>query len=257
MHPYLLKMFENKQVVDQSGNIHYIKDHISIEEGLFVQEIIREIKPDISLEIGLATGVSAMFICETLKELGNSRHIVIDPGQNNKTEYDDWQGIGLYNLAQCKYDDIVTLLDEPSEISLPKLLKQNLKVNFAFIDGWHTFDHALLDFFYINRMLAVGGVVVFDDAHFPSINKAINYISNYPAYEPYVPGNQSDSKRSQDINPLISFYNAGVNRVKSIVSKLLFNKIFETIANDKITKRYYAFKKISEDRRSWDWFENF
>jgi len=44
---------------------------------------------------------------------------------------------------------------------------QGERIDFAFIDGAHTFDHVLVDFFYIDRMLNVGGIVAFDDVGFP------------------------------------------------------------------------------------------
>ena len=52
---------------------------------------------------------------------------------------------------------------------------QGERIDFAFIDGAHTFDHALVDFFYIDRMLNVGGIVAFDDLGFPCIEKVCRF----------------------------------------------------------------------------------
>jgi hypothetical protein len=48
----------------QSANRQLIKVHSQIprEEGAFLQEIISEVKPQVSLEVGLAYGISALFI---------------------------------------------------------------------------------------------------------------------------------------------------------------------------------------------------
>jgi predicted O-methyltransferase YrrM len=46
-----------------SGETVSIHSHISREEGLFLQEIVKEIRASVSLEVGLAYGVSALFIC--------------------------------------------------------------------------------------------------------------------------------------------------------------------------------------------------
>ena len=43
-------------------------------------------------------------------------------------------------------------------------------------DGMHTFDYVFIDFFYIDKMLNVGGVAVFDDTHFPSTRKVCRFI---------------------------------------------------------------------------------
>ncbi len=56
-----------------------INSNISREEGGFLQEIINELKPTRTLEIGLAYGVSALFICDALAKIPSARHVIIDP----------------------------------------------------------------------------------------------------------------------------------------------------------------------------------
>ena len=65
------------------------------------------------------------------------------------------------------------------KVALPAMIQNQEIFDFAFIDGWHTFDHALVDFFYVNRLLNVQGIVVFDDVNYPQLRKLIRYISNY------------------------------------------------------------------------------
>ena len=46
---------------------------------------------------------------------------------------------------------------------MPKFL--NMKpFDFIFIDGWHTFDYTLVDMFYADRLLRIGGYLLIDDA---------------------------------------------------------------------------------------------
>jgi len=40
---------------------------------------------------------------------------------------------------------------------LPRLLESGKKIDFAYIDGWHTFDYTLLDWCYIDRQDAPPG----------------------------------------------------------------------------------------------------
>jgi len=40
-------------------------------------------------------------------------------------------------------------------------LARGVKIDFAFVDGWHTFDYTLIDFFYIDKILRSGGLVSF------------------------------------------------------------------------------------------------
>lgn len=278
MHPYLAKIIESKQIIDQFGTNHKLFIGISTEEGLFLQSVIKEIKPTISLEVGLAHGISAMFICESLLEVGSKKHIVIDPAQNSELY---WEGLGLYNLSQCGYDNIIDFKNGKSEIVLPALLEQEEKIDFAFIDGIHTFDHALLDFFYINRMLNIGGVIVFDDANWKSINKAINYIKNYPSYIQYLPNSNStysNFKKPLTWQSINNKFKTEPYRLPYIILKYLnkdinfflaeFNKKYQYLNNKyrrkygiknniKIQNTYFAFQKISNDSRSYEWFIDF
>jgi hypothetical protein len=60
--------------------------------------------------------------------------------------------------------------------ALAEIERSGQRVDFAFIDGWHTFDFALVDFFFIDRISSVGGVVVFDDANWPAIRKVCRFV---------------------------------------------------------------------------------
>lgn len=275
MHKHLSNIFDTGQITDQNGNIHLLHSHISIEEGLFIQEVIRDIKPKISLEVGLAMGISSMFICEALKEINSNRHIIIDPGQiTSALSGDNWKGLGLYNLSKCGYDDIIDFISDHSEYALPKLVEQGLKIDFAFIDGWHTFDHTMLDFFYINRMLNIGGVVVFDDSQMRSINKLINYVLNYPSYKPYfskskieIRSDNVDNRRtgSDIFEKLIKkpyrvpiyMYKIVADKFRNGALKISSKYILGMKHYQVLSKRYYAIQKTSEDNRLWNWYENF
>ncbi|MTI29215.1 class I SAM-dependent methyltransferase, partial [Xanthovirga aplysinae] len=112
-----------------------------------------------------------------LENKKNVSHTIIDPYQTS-----DWKNIGITNLRKANID-FFELIEKPSEIALPQLLNEKRKYDFALIDGWHTFDHTLIDFFYLNRLINTGGIIVIDDVGLPSINKLMRYILNYPAYE--------------------------------------------------------------------------
>jgi len=272
MHRHLKNIFESGKVTDKDGHIHKLSSGISIKEGLYIQQIIKEIRPKFSLEVGLAQGISTMFICETLKEICANKHIVIDPYQIEAADQAfSWNGLGLYNLEQCSYNDIVDFKNERSEIELPKLVEQGLKIDFAFIDGLHTFDQVLLDFYYINRILNVGGVVVFDDSSMKSVNKAINYIRNYPAYVPYKVSNQYAGVINQPGRSWSDIFNKLIKKpevlprvilryLKQILSplkNLYMKNILGLKKNIRIQSGYYALQKISDDSRPWTWYQNF
>ncbi len=244
VHPYLEEILETGTILSQDGSEKPLDSNVSLQEGLFLQEILLEIEPKISLEIGLAYGISAMFICEILKRIGSIKHIAIDPGPitekgtNNLT----WSGVGLQNLDRCGYKDLLEFHELPSEVALPQLLKKGQKVDFVFIDGWHTFDHCLLDFFYANKMLNVGGVIAFHDTKLPSINKAIRYVSKYPAYRLY--------KKLKRPKGTFKTHRRGIGR---LISYILYLTRF--ITNNRPT--CIAVQKVVEDERPWTWYESF
>ena len=64
---------------------------------------------------------------------------------------------------------------------MPELLKDNeSKFDFIFIDGWHTFDYTLVDFFYADKLLIKGGIIAVDDAKHQGVAKCLKYIdTNY------------------------------------------------------------------------------
>ncbi len=72
------------------------------------------------------------------------------------------------------------MIEEKSYIALPALLKK-AKFDFIFIDGWHTFDYTLIDFFYSLELLNDGGIIIIDDALHKGVSKCVKYIeTNYP-----------------------------------------------------------------------------
>jgi len=153
-----------------------LRSQITIGEGEYLQSAIKEIRPHVCLEVGLAFGISALFIREVLDP--RCRYIAIYPFQHHY-----WHGIGLTNLRRAGHE--VEFYEESSQVALPRLWADGLTIDFAFIDGMHTFDHALVDFFYIDRMLRVGGVVAIDDANWPSLHKLCRFILTNRAYRVY------------------------------------------------------------------------
>ena len=163
----------------ESGETREARYGISSVEGSFLQDKIRQSRPKISLEIGCAYGVSSLFICEALQEVGAQQHIIIDPyqiGSSHAGPDPGYEGIGLLNLKRAGFDHLVKFYPELSYRCLPRLEHEDVKIDFAFVDGMHTFDYAFVDFFFIDKMLRVGGIVVFDDILYPSVRKLLRFI---------------------------------------------------------------------------------
>jgi predicted O-methyltransferase YrrM len=186
VNPVLSAILRDGAVEDANGRRVPLQWNIAAEEGRFLQELIRAERPSKSIEIGCAYGVSSLFICEALREVGAKSHTIIDPYQlTTVTEYssDGYEGIGLLNLRRAGFEDLITFYPELSYRCLPRLEARQETFDFAFVDGMHTFDYVFTDFFYIDKMLPVGGVIVFDDVYYPSIRKLCRYILTNLPYE--------------------------------------------------------------------------
>jgi predicted O-methyltransferase YrrM len=171
MNEVLRSIIFSKSVVTEDGIRRPLHSAISREEGDFIQEMIRSVRPKVSLEVGCAYGVSSLYICEALRDVGAEKHIVIDPYQHS-----GWEGIGLANLRRARYDDIVDFHEAFSYQYLSRLIDEHVKIDFAFIDGEHTFDYVLVDFFLIDKLLRPGGIIIFDDFSYPSIRSVCRYV---------------------------------------------------------------------------------
>jgi predicted O-methyltransferase YrrM len=161
------------------GGAMPLQSHVLADEAEFLSRVVRDLKPVTTLEVGLAMGCSALAICDALGATPNARHIVMDPRQNARPL---WGGIGLHNLSRAGFASLVEFHEQPSHRALAGLEAEGRRIQFAFIDGFHTFDYTLVDFFLIDRLLEPGGAVAFDDADWPSVRRVVRFVATNLAY---------------------------------------------------------------------------
>lgn len=128
-----------------------------------------------TIEVGLAHGISALFICEGLIRTGrpNARHVAIDPNQER-----GFSGVALQLLREAGVDHLLEFHGERSEIVLPRLLSEGRVFDLGFIDGNHRFDWVFIDAVYLGRMVRGGGVIFLDDYQLPSVRKTVAFLTN-------------------------------------------------------------------------------
>ena len=149
--------------------------YCSIDQGDFLFLLTRR-EPDLNaLEIGFATGSTALYI---LSALNSGRLTSIDYAQ------DRYEREGEVLIRDSGFSSSHELIEENSIKVLPELYKSGRDFNLIFIDGWKTFDHIWVDTFYCSRMLRRGGYIVFDDAGMPAVRKCISILKNYYRFEP-------------------------------------------------------------------------
>ena len=130
-----------------------------------------ELKPDQTLEVGLAYGFSTLFLLSALRDQGRGHHLAIDPYQSS-----DWHGVGAARARQLGMVDRFTLLEERSEHALPRLALEGKQAQLIFIDGDHRFDATLLDFTLCDRLLSEGGIIALDDTWMPSVQRVVSFV---------------------------------------------------------------------------------
>jgi len=224
-------------------------------EGALLQQIVNDIRPARSLEIGCAYGVSSLYICEALASAKASAekapsagpsaqacHIVIDPFQSTQ-----WRGIGIKNIRDAGFASLVDFREERSEVALPRLLEEGVTLDFAFVDGWHTFDQVMVEFYFINRLLRVGGVIAFDDANRRSVNRVVRHALTYPSYCVYA------TERGESARPtVLGRSRRALTRVPAI-SGILRPDFLRKDWDLGILGTCVAIQKVTDDKRSSGW----
>jgi predicted O-methyltransferase YrrM len=127
------------------------------------------------LETGFGTGSTAIYMLDATKA-NAGRVFSIDWSES---QFND---IGRRNIERYGADGRHLLIEEPSWQVFPRLLTAGQQLDFVFIDGWKTFDYLVYELFIINRMLAVGGAIMFDDSYLPSVGKAIAVLKSHYGY---------------------------------------------------------------------------
>lgn len=142
-----------------------------------LHEAVRRYRPQTVIEVGLANGASAVAMASALRSNGGGRLISIDPNQREGYDCRGLKALERAGLAQ--YHE---LIEEPSYLALPNLLRRAVKADVVYIDGWHSFDYAVVDFFYADKLLVEGGIVGFNDSGFRSVNKVQRFVMRYRKY---------------------------------------------------------------------------
>lgn len=253
MNQLLEQIFTTQIITTPDGEEQVLHSGIDRDEARFLLALIKKHKVTRTLEVGCAMGISSLAICQGIAENSHdSQHIIIDPYQ-----YDEWKGVGVHQLQKAGFKNF-HLMEAPSEYVLPKLAEENCRIDFAFIDGWHTFDHTLIDFFYINRLLRPGGILVVDDVRMPSVRRVMRMIHGYPCYRyldgvrvAYTPKGKTVEALKTCLRPLAKLLG------KRLSTELVDDSVRRSDKSLGLNASVVAFQKIAEDNRPWNWYENF
>jgi predicted O-methyltransferase YrrM len=175
---FLNNLYSTRSIVDNYGNEHKFDGAIEHAEAKKLIEVINCHKPKETLEIGLAMGSSALCFLYTKKMNGiHGKHYAIDPNQ-----FSEYYGIGMQLISENNLKDDFVLLQGKTHEIFHNVLERNIHLDMAFIDGWHTFDYTLIDFFFIDKLLNVGGIIAFHDMYGLAKIKVLKYILSHRDY---------------------------------------------------------------------------
>lgn len=178
MNHVLEEMYRQRRVVGRSGkSFALFPCAIGWHKGRSLYEWIRRTKPQTTLETGCAFGTATLFICQALSDNGAGVHHVMDPFESAW-----WDSIGLDHMRQAGLDSWMRFYEQPSHVQLPQLLETGLHVDLAFLDGQHLFDYVLVECFYVDLMLSVGGILVLDDSWMPSVRRVASFLIRNRGY---------------------------------------------------------------------------
>lgn len=175
----LNEMYATKKAADLTGAVHDLEvAGVPQSTGLVLYDLIRTHKPTKTIETGFAFGFSTLFILQALADNGGGTHEAIDP-----VEIVRWHGIGLANVRRAGWEGMFSHLDLASSLALPSHLINGDRFDFAFVDGSHLFDDTLLDAYYMDKIVNVGGLIVFDDwGWMPAVKAVTSFIETNWSY---------------------------------------------------------------------------
>ena len=168
---YLESAYREGAVLDEDGKRMSLAPHsVEREQGEALSRIAAAEGAVETIEVGLALGMSTLFLCRAVLDRGG-RHVAIDPYQ-----YESWNGAGLRTLRDAGVGEIVEVIEEESQLALPRLVQEGRTFDFAFIDGDHRFEGVFLDAYFMTRLVRPRGLIVVDDMWMPAVRVAVAYV---------------------------------------------------------------------------------
>ena len=129
MNKILEEILKKRMVVDSKGKEYPLYSHTSPEQGEFLSQLVTQVDANVCVEVGLAYGISSLYIAEAISKQTAPRLISMDPWEKQC-----WHDIGLLNLERAGYSSFVEFHPEYSHFVLPQLLANGERLDFAYVD---------------------------------------------------------------------------------------------------------------------------
>jgi predicted O-methyltransferase YrrM len=168
---FLDEAYRKGSVLDDQGRHAALAPHsIEREQGEALRDLTIAERAARTIEVGLALGISALFMYQAVLPRGG-RHVAVDPFQA-----ESWNGAGLRTLREAGVDELVEVIEEESQLALPRLVAEGREFDLAYVDGDHRFEGVFLDLYFMTRLVRPGGLVAVDDMWMPAVRTAVAYV---------------------------------------------------------------------------------
>jgi predicted O-methyltransferase YrrM len=145
------------------------------------RDVLRKLINDCSatrvLEIGMARATSTLAIFSALPPHGTV--VSIDPFELRD---DGYGGAGVTAIEEAGLTSRHSLIADYDYAALPRLVGEGQEFDFIFIDGYHALDYVMIDTFYSDLLLRVGGVLAFHDSGWSSVFAVCQFLETRKAY---------------------------------------------------------------------------
>jgi hypothetical protein len=191
-------------------------------------------------------GLSALTILDKHR-LANSNekcHVIIEPFNWDNIAEHNINKAGLFKYADIRY--------KRSDVVLTELFHNNERIQLAYVDTTKVTDVVMQDFYFIDKILDIGGVVILDDCggSWPGVQKVARFINTLPHYE--ILATYGKIKQSQKSAFAETVFTSLVNLLPF---KDRFLKGFSLKTDKQLGLNYccIAFQKKHNDNRDWNW----
>ena len=136
----------------------------------FLRYMSQVVKPSsLTLETGSGLSTICFAIC-------GSDHMCISPASQ------EHERVRAYCSQHGISADRIRFVAMNSQEFLPSLDLAGKKLDFALIDGAHAFPIPIIDYFYVNENLKIGGLLAIDDLAIPSVGILHEFLITEPGY---------------------------------------------------------------------------
>jgi hypothetical protein len=179
MHALLQEVYESGEVTLSDGSRSRVHSQITRVNAEGLHRAVLQLRPERVLEVGAAYGLASVAILSALEELdGKGTLVSIDPYQRER-----FRDGGLALVARAGLAHRHEFIGDFDYLALPELVRCGRRFDLVYIDGYHSFDFVLVDYFYSDLMLDVGGVVGFNDCGWKSVFRVLRFIQSHKDYE--------------------------------------------------------------------------